>query len=61
VTLREGMKREVRMMARALGYEVTRLIRVAIGALKWEKLPPGGWMTFSREELWCMIRAGGLV
>ena len=61
VILREGMKREIRMMARALGYEVTRLTRVAIGALKWEKLPPGGWVTFPREELWCMIRAGGLV
>lgn len=61
ITLREGIKREIRVMARTLGYDVVRLIRVAIGALEWEKLAPGHWVTFSREELWCMIRAGGSV
>ena len=61
ITLREGLKREIRVMAQPLGYDVVRLIRVAIGALEWEKLAPGHWITFSREELWCMMRAGGSV
>lgn len=61
ITLREGLKREVRLMARSLGYDVYRLVRVAIGALECQNLAPGTWVTFSRETLWCMIRSGGSV
>ncbi len=41
VTLREGKKRQVRRMFSAIGYAVTRLIRVGLGPLRLGRLPPG--------------------
>ncbi len=59
--LREGLKREIRLMARYYGNEVLFLRRTAFGKLRLENLPPGKYRTFSKEQLWCMIHHGGSV
>jgi pseudouridine synthase len=51
VELREGKNREVRRLFDAIGHEVTRLTRVALGRLDLARLPPGGWRDVSRGEL----------
>jgi pseudouridine synthase len=51
VELREGKNREVRRLFDAIGREVTRLKRVALGGLDLARLTPGGWRDVSREEL----------
>lgn len=49
--LTEGKNRQVRRMTAAVGHPTLRLIRVAIGALKIESVPPGEW----RHILRCKI------
>ena len=48
--LGEGKNREIRRMAEAVGNEVVRLKRVAIGSLKMGSLPCGSWRELSSEE-----------
>lgn len=47
----EGRNREVRRMCAALGHEVRRLVRVAIGPLTDHSLRPGDWRRLSPEEV----------
>lgn len=47
----EGRNREVRRMCAALGHEVRRLVRVAIGPLTDRSLRPGDWRRLSPEEV----------
>lgn len=61
LTLEEGLKREIRLMAQHYGNQVLFLKRVAFGKLRLENLPPGKYRTFSKEQLWCMIHEGGSV
>ncbi len=50
VELREGKNREVRRLFEAVGHEVTRLKRVAIGGLEIGDLEPGQWRELTRDE-----------
>lgn len=61
VVLAEGIKREIRMMARALGNDVRKLYRIKIGKLTLKKLPVGEFMEIDRDTLWHYIKNGGLV
>jgi 23S rRNA pseudouridine2605 synthase len=51
IELREGKNREVRRLFEAIGHEVTRLKRVALGGLELGTLEPGQWRELSREEV----------
>ena len=51
VVLHEGRKRQIREVARLLGYNVLRLIRVREGPLSLGDLPVGAWRRLSAEEV----------
>jgi 23S rRNA pseudouridine2605 synthase len=51
VILHEGRKRQIREVARVLGYEVRRLIRVREGPLTLGDLPSGTWRFLTDEEV----------
>lgn len=61
VVLAEGVKREIRLMARELGNDVRRLMRRRIGRLELRELPAGEFISVSKEELWHFIRKGKIV
>ncbi|MDL2298951.1 rRNA pseudouridine synthase [Synergistaceae bacterium OttesenSCG-928-D05] len=61
VVLGEGIKREIRMMARALDNDVRSLLRRRIGKLELRDLPAGEFVSVSKEDLWRYIREGFLV
>lgn len=51
VILKEGMKRQIRDTARALGLQVKRLVRVRIGELTLGDLAPGNWRNLTDREI----------
>ncbi len=51
VILRQGLKRQIRLMLLAVGYEVKRLQRVRMGNLKLGKLRPGEWRYLEDREV----------
>jgi 23S rRNA pseudouridine2605 synthase len=51
VTLTEGKNREIRRLCEAIGHPVTRLKRVAFGALTLGQLAPGEWRELSESEV----------
>lgn len=51
VVLRQGINRQIRRMFQAVGYEVKRLVRVRVGALRLGDLPRGHWRPLSQAEL----------
>ncbi|MDR1397072.1 MAG: rRNA pseudouridine synthase [Desulfarculales bacterium] len=57
LVLFEGRKREIRLMCRAAGHPVLRLIRLAIGPLELGDLAPGAGRALSRKEK-ADLRAG---
>ena len=61
VVLGEGIKREIRMMARALDNDVRKLLRRKIGKLELRNLPAGEFISVSKDELWSYIRNGKIV
>jgi 23S rRNA pseudouridine2605 synthase len=61
VVLGEGFKREIRLMASALGNRVDRLKRTGIGNLCIEKLPAGAYNEYNCNELKKMIYEGGKI
>jgi 23S rRNA pseudouridine2605 synthase len=50
VTLRQGIKRQIRLMLYEMGYEVARLRRTRIGALTDYRLPPGACRRLTEKE-----------
>lgn len=51
VELTEGRNREIRRMLNAAGHEVTRLKRIAFGAIELGDLAPGKWRSVSAQEI----------
>lgn len=51
VVLYEGRNREIRKMCEALGLEVARLKRVAVGPVRLGMLQPGQWRNLTGEEV----------
>lgn len=51
IELTEGRNREIRRLLKAVGHEVTRLMRVSFGAIELGTLPPGEWRDVARHEL----------
>ena len=51
IVLYEGRNREIRKMCEALGLEVARLKRIAIGPVRLGMLPQGKYRELSREEV----------
>ena len=51
ITIREGRNRQVRKMCEAVGLEVARLRRTAIGPIKLGMLKPGTFRELTAEEL----------
>ncbi len=51
ITLTQGMNRQIRRMCNALGYHVTRLMRVRIMNVTIEGIRPGKWRYLSNKEV----------
>ena len=61
ITIAEGLKREIRLMAKQAGFNVQKLIRRKIGKMKLEKLKPGEFVSLSFSDLYTKIFNGGVV
>ena len=59
LTLTEGRNRQVRRMCEAVGHDVKRLVRVAIGPLELGRLKPGSYRKLSPVEVQSLYRAAG--
>ncbi len=57
ITMTEGKKREVRYMMAAIGYPVTRLLRVKMGPIRLGGQKPGSWRELGEAELKALERA----
>lgn len=57
MTIREGRNRQIRKMCEAVGLNVKRLKRTAIGPLKLGMLQPGEWRELSKQEVGALRRA----
>ncbi len=51
IILRQGLKRQIRLMLRAVGYEVKKLVRVRFGPLQLENMRPGEWRPLTGSEV----------
>jgi pseudouridine synthase len=60
IELREGRKRQIRLMCEAVGLEVTRLVRIALGPLRIGRLRPGSHRLLDGREIAELWRAAGL-
>ncbi len=61
ITLGEGIKREIRIMAEHHGFRIKRLVRRSIGQMSLRHLPPGHWREMAPSLLWKLINEGGMV
>jgi len=53
--LDEGRNRQIRRLLAALGYEVLRLLRVAIGPLELGTLAKGSWRRLEAAEIAALV------
>ena len=51
ITIREGRKRQIKRMCRAIGHQVKRLKRIQVGPISLGDLPPGSYRHLSQEEI----------
>lgn len=51
IVIKQGLNRQIRRMCAAVGLEVGRLRRTAIGGVKLGMLKVGGWRDLTKEEL----------
>jgi 23S rRNA pseudouridine2605 synthase len=51
ITLTEGRNRQIRRMFAYLGYQVVRLVRLAIGELQLGEIAPGNWRYLTSQEV----------
>jgi 23S rRNA pseudouridine2605 synthase len=51
IVLRQGLKRQIRLMLYKVGYEVKRLIRTRIGGLRLTELRAGEWRALTAAEV----------
>jgi 23S rRNA pseudouridine2605 synthase len=58
VVLDEGRNRHIRRLLAALGFDVLRLLRVAIGPLVLGELPKGRWRRLSEAEVASLAKVG---
>lgn len=59
IILKQGLKRQIRLMLYALGYEVERLTRTRIGGLLLKGLPRGGWKELTEHQVaHCFKKSG---
>jgi len=58
VTLRQGLKRQIREMLWQVGYRVKKLQRVRIGPLSDSRLKKGHWRPLSHEEIAALKELG---
>lgn len=59
ITLYEGRNRQIRRMCEALGLEVARLRRNAVGKVKLGMLPVGAWRYLKPDEVRDLVMATG--
>lgn len=57
ITLYQGLKRQIRLMAAALHLHVQTLSRIAIGPVKLGQLPVGGWRHLTPVEIKSLLSA----
>jgi 23S rRNA pseudouridine2605 synthase len=58
IVLHEGRNRQIRRMADVVGLQVTRLIRVRLGALVLGGLAPGAWRELTPHEVGSLLATG---
>lgn len=59
IVIREGRNRQIRKMCEAVGLEVARLRRIAIGPVKLGMLKPGTYRELTSEEVKALRNAAG--
>jgi 23S rRNA pseudouridine2605 synthase len=59
IVLKEGKKRQIRLMCEAVGLRVTRLVRVSLGPLRIGRLRPGQHRPLTAAEVESLRRAAG--
>lgn len=60
IVMHEGKKRQIRKIAKHLGYQVERLIRVRMETLTLGDLPAGTWRQLTQEEVVTLRKRVGL-
>ncbi|MBR4727328.1 MAG: rRNA pseudouridine synthase [Clostridia bacterium] len=60
IVLYEGRNRQIRRMCEALGLEVARLRRTAVGSVRLGMLRPGEWRDLTPQEVETLLRAAGV-